>query len=124
MQGTSRHKIYQELGLKLLKSRRWYKRLYYMFKIMKKKALNYFINLIPKYKAAIRARNNKFLTYNFRMDCLKYFFFPYTLNNWFRLDINIRNSKLKSQFHCSKVGYYLSFVRIRVTYAISLTQFA
>ena len=35
MQGTSRRKIYQELGLGSLKSRRWYKRLGCMFKIMK-----------------------------------------------------------------------------------------
>ena len=38
MQGTSRDKIYQELGLESLKSRRWYKRLRCVFKIMKKEA--------------------------------------------------------------------------------------
>ena len=38
IQGTSRDKIYQELGLESLKSRRWYKRLSCMFKIMKEKA--------------------------------------------------------------------------------------
>ena len=36
IQGTSRDKLYQELGLESLKSRRWYKRLSCMFKIMKK----------------------------------------------------------------------------------------
>ena len=34
IQGTSCDKIYQELGLESLKSRRWYKRLIFMFKIM------------------------------------------------------------------------------------------
>ena len=38
MQGTSREKIYQELGLKSLKSSRWYERLVSIFKIMKKEA--------------------------------------------------------------------------------------
>ena len=38
MQGTSRDKIYQELGLKSLKSSRWYERLVSIFKIMKKEA--------------------------------------------------------------------------------------
>ena len=47
--GTSRDKTYQELGLEPLKSRRWYKRLVCMFKIMNQKAPNYLINLIPKY---------------------------------------------------------------------------
>ena len=46
--GTSCGKIYQELGLESLQSRRWYKRLSCMFKIMKKGAPNYFLNLIPK----------------------------------------------------------------------------
>ena len=36
IQGSSREKLYQELGLESLKSRRWYKRLCCMYKIMKK----------------------------------------------------------------------------------------
>ena len=48
MKGASGDKIYQELGLESLKSRRWYKRLSCVFKIMKKEAPNYLINLIPK----------------------------------------------------------------------------
>ena len=62
MQGTSRGKINQELGLESLKFRRWYKRLSSMFKIMKKETPNYLINLIPKCEAAIRTRNNNFPT--------------------------------------------------------------
>ena len=57
-QGTSRDKIYPELELEPLKSRRWYKCLVCMFKIMNEKAPNYLINLIPKYEPAIRTRNN------------------------------------------------------------------
>ena len=38
IQGTSRNKIYEELRIKPLKARRWYKRLSCMFKIMKEKA--------------------------------------------------------------------------------------
>ena len=40
IQGTSHDKLYHELGLESLKSRRWYKRLRCMFKIMKGEALN------------------------------------------------------------------------------------
>ena len=54
IQGTSREKIYQELGLEPLKSRRWYKRLCCMYKIMTGKASNYLINLIPKCDTTIR----------------------------------------------------------------------
>ena len=99
--------MHKELGLESLKSRRCYNRLSCTFKIMKKEGPNYLINLIPKCEAAIRTRNNNFPTYDCRADCFKYSFFPSTLNNWFRLDINIRNSEsislLKSRL--------LSFIR-------------
>ena len=78
MQGTFRDKIYQELGLESLKSRRWHKGLSCMFKIVKKEAPIFFINLIPKCEAAIKTRNNNFPTYNCRTDCFKYSFFPST----------------------------------------------
>ena len=43
-------------------------------------------------------RNNNFPTYNCRTDCFEYYFFPSPLNDWFRLDINIRNSESISLF--------------------------
>ena len=45
IQGTSRDKTYQELRLESLKSRRWYKRLVCMFKIMNEKDLYYLISM-------------------------------------------------------------------------------
>ena len=107
IKGTFRNKIYQELGLESFKPRRWYKRLTCMFKIMKKEAPNYLINLIPKCEAAIRTRKNNFPSYNCRTDCFKYSFFPSTLNDWFRLDINIRNSESILLFK----SRLLSFIR-------------
>ena len=44
IQGTSRDKRYQELGLESLKSKRWYKRLSCVFKIIKKNTPSYLIN--------------------------------------------------------------------------------
>ena len=57
IQGTSRDKIYQELAFESLKSRRWYKRLTCMFKIMRNEAPDYLINLVPKCEYAINTRN-------------------------------------------------------------------
>ena len=48
IQGTSREKIYKELGLESLKNRRWYKRLCCMFKIMNEEAPKYLTNILPK----------------------------------------------------------------------------
>ena len=72
IQGTSRENFFQELGLEPLKSRRWYKRLCCMYKIITEKAPNYLINLMPKCDTTIRTRNNSIPTFNCRTDCFKY----------------------------------------------------
>ena len=64
IQSTSHEKIFQELGLESLKSRRWFKRLCCMFKIMKNEASNYLISLIPKRKQTFNTRN-KYLPLNY-----------------------------------------------------------
>ena len=58
VRGTSGNKIYEELGIESLKSRRWYRRLSCMFEIIKEEAQNYLINLIPKCNQTIRKRNS------------------------------------------------------------------
>ena len=93
IQGTSHDKIYQKLGLESLKSRRWYKRLSCVFKIMKEEAPNYLKNFVVKCEANTRTRNNSKLTFNCRANCFKYSFFRSTLNDWFNLDLDIRNSE-------------------------------
>ena len=35
IRGTSREKLYQELGLELLRKRRWYRKICYFFRIFK-----------------------------------------------------------------------------------------
>ena len=118
IEGTSRDKIYQELGLESLESRRWYKRLSCMFKMMKEKAPTNLINLVPKCEPTIRTWNNSIPTFNCRTDCFKYSFSPSTLNDWFDLDPNI-NAKSFSLF---KVGYCLLFAQFKEAYTIFLTQ--
>ena len=63
IQGTSREKIYQELGLESLRARRCYKRLSCMFKIVKEEAPNYLINLIPKIQQTTRTTINRMPTF-------------------------------------------------------------
>ena len=47
IRGTSTEKIYQELGLESLKSRRWFRKLCYFYKIFNEKSPSYLFNLIP-----------------------------------------------------------------------------
>ena len=74
IQGTSRAKIYHELGLESLRAKRWYKRLRCMFKIVKEEAPNYLINLIPKIQQTTRTRINRMPTFHCRTDCFCFFF--------------------------------------------------
>ena len=93
IKGTSRDKTFQELGLESIKSRRWHKRLSCVFKMMKEEASNYLINFVPKCETNTRTRNNRIPTFNCQTDCLKYSFLPSTLNDWFNLDLSMRNSE-------------------------------
>ena len=93
IQGTSREKIYQELGLESLKNRRWYKCLCCMFKIMIEEAPKFLTKMIPKGQQTIVTRNSNIPTFYCRTDCFKYSFFPSTLKEWFNLDASIRNSE-------------------------------
>ena len=107
IQGTSREKSYQELGLESLRARGWYKRLSSMFKIAKEEAPNYLINLIPKIQQTTKTRINRMPTFHCRTDCFKNSFFPSTLNEWYKLDETIRNSESISIFK----SRLLSFIR-------------
>ena len=92
MQGASRIKIYEEVGIESYKARRWYSCLSCMSKIMKEEVPNCLINFIPKYDQTVRTRNSQIPIFHCETDCFKYSFFPSTLKDWFNLDDNIRNS--------------------------------
>ena len=47
IRGTSSEKLYQELGLESLKSRRWFRKLCLFYKIYKNKSPSYLYDLIP-----------------------------------------------------------------------------
>ena len=99
IRGTSTEKIYQELGLESLKSRRWFRKLCHFYKILNKKAPSYLFNLIPNFN---RVHNTR-LSYNIppikvRHDYFKNSFFPSVITEWNKLDLNIRNSASLNTF--------------------------
>ena len=107
MQGTSRNKIYEELGIESFKAGRCYRHLSCMFKIMKEEAPNYLIHLIPKCNETIRKRNSHIPIFHCGTDCFKYSFFRSILKDWSNLDDNIRNSESISVLKCR----LMSFIR-------------
>ena len=52
-----------------------------------------------------RTRNNSIPTFNCRTNCFKYSFFPSTLNGWFNIDLNIRNSESFSIFKSKLLSF-------------------
>ena len=58
IRGSSREKLYQELGLEALKSRRWYRKMCLFFKLKKYKHFSYLFNIIPKVLTAPTTRNH------------------------------------------------------------------
>ena len=93
IQGTSREKLYKELGLETLKSRRWLKKLCCFYKIKNNGIPSYLAELIPSESHLYNTRNTRNITtYSCRTDAFKYSFFPWTINEWNKLNFNIRTS--------------------------------
>ena len=47
IKGSSTEKIYEELGLESLKSRRWYRKMSFLYKVLKSESPSYLFNTIP-----------------------------------------------------------------------------
>ena len=64
-----------------------------MFNIVNDKAPYYLKNIIPKCNQSTRLRNNRLPTFHCHTECFKNSFFPFTMNDWFNLDLTIRDSE-------------------------------
>ena len=93
IQGTSREKLYKELGLETLKSRRWLKKLCCSYKIKNNGILSYLAKLIPSEFHLHNTWNTRNITTrSCRTDAFRYSFFPQKKNEWNKLNFNIRAS--------------------------------
>ena len=50
IKGSSKEKLYQELGFGSLKERQWMRKLCYLYKIMSSKRPSYLCDILPHYK--------------------------------------------------------------------------
>ena len=85
IQGTSEVKLYKELGLESLKSRRWFRCFCCFYKIKTFGLPSYLSNLI----------SSCVVTYHCRTDIFKYLFFPWTILEWNKLDLTLCKSSYK-----------------------------
>ena len=91
--GTSRDKLYSELGLESLADRRFYRKLIAFYKIVNKKAPQYLIDYLPTQDlASINLRKRPAIyPLDARTERYRNSFFPYCISQWNILDSRIRN---------------------------------
>ena len=83
IRGSSRKKLYQELGLETLQQRRWYRKLCCFYKILQSQSPKCLYSIIPIHKMSYRTRQcNKISTINVKHDFFKNTFFPSTIIEW------------------------------------------
>ena len=87
IRGSSREKLYQELGLKSPQQRHWF-----FYKILKSQSPKYLYTIIPKNSMSRTRQCNKIPAINVKHDFFKNNFFPSTIIEWNKLDWKIKNS--------------------------------
>ena len=103
--GTSSEKLYQELGLESLRSRRWFRKLCLFSKIYKNKSRSYLYNLIPdrvKFYSTRSSQTNNISNIKTRSNFFRNSFFRSTITEWNKLDRDIRNSDSLNVFKVNK----------------------
>ena len=107
IKGTSREKLYQELGLEYLSQRRWFRRLSYFHRIRNSKLPNYLFQLIPTLSHNYSTRNVNIPTLPSRTNFYSDSFLPYSIKEWNNIDPDIRNLPSYSIFR----KYLLKIIR-------------
>ena len=92
IRGTSKEKIYQELGLESLQIRRWYRKLCLFYKIYKNQSPSYLYNIIPITNTHYTFRNSDKIPYfKSKHKFFKNSFFGY---NWMK-QIRPQSTKMR-----------------------------
>ena len=109
IKGTSRDRLYQELGLESLEDRRWSRRIFFFHKIIQ--------GLLPSYlhtyhnavcEGAYLTRSttqNKIKLIPARTKILKNSYFPYCIKEWSKLNDRIRDIKSISEFKVTILNF-------------------
>ena len=92
--GSSKEKIYQELGFESLRVRRWYRKLYLFYKVLNNEHPQYLFNLNPVRPTLYLKRNALDIRLlNANHNFFKNSFFPTTMIEWNKLDPGLRKAE-------------------------------
>ena len=108
IRGTSKEKLYNELGLESLQNRRWYRKLSFLYKVIANQSLSYLFKMIPKKNMSRQTRGSDNIPFlGTKHNFFQNSYFPSSMKEWNRLDIDIRKSDSISMFK----KCILSFIR-------------
>ena len=92
IKGTSKEKLYNELGLEYLRYRRWMRRLCLFHKVFNLHSPKDLYDIIPRATRSYTTRNNKNIpSFNCRTEYFINSIFPNVINEWNKLDKKITN---------------------------------
>ena len=92
IRGSSREKLYHELGLESLHDRRWYRKLCFYYNIKHNDCHLYLMELLPNVKSSGYSLHSNQSLYYSRTERFKASFFPSSTYNWNKLDPDIQKS--------------------------------
>ena len=99
IRGTSKERIYNELGVESLEKRRWYRRMCLFWKIINGLTPSYLRDSLPQIQFSRNpTRQNQFSIVSKNTDYFSKSFFPYCTDQWNLLDPAIKNIQSISLF--------------------------
>ena len=94
VRGSSREKLYQELGFESIQQRSWYRKLCCLFKIIKNQSLSYLFQLVPSPNIRYISSNSENISQlRTKHGFFKNSFSPSTIKEWNKKDPHIKKSK-------------------------------
>ena len=108
IRGSSKKRLYQELGFECLSSRRWLRKLFTFYEIARNKSPGYLYKyILPGDRAYLTRNSNNIKQIFCRSEYFANSYFPCTIKEWNKLSLETRNSELYSIFTKS----LLKFIR-------------
>ena len=105
-----KRKLYHKLGWEPLQRRRWYRKLYLFYKIFKENEPVYLFNVIPTKNSNYHTKNtDRIPLFHTKHSFFKSSFFPSTVIEWRKLDLNLRSAVSLSVFKKSLLKFIRPF---------------
>ena len=99
IRGTSKKKLYQELGFETMKERRWFRRLCCFYKILNNQVPGYLYSLLSPPDRHYNARKYSKIRQIFcRTEAFTNSFLPQTIREWNKLDTSVCQAPSYSAF--------------------------